>query len=127
MRIGIVYPAPFDPAKSSISWSLFADGFRKLGHEVCFYSEPIEGVVYPFPIECVSDSREFNRPEFWARQNLDVIVVMWLAHAKIFQAARKSGAIVICKADTDGNLGIRRYPFHVLERMYLGQDTLDRK
>jgi hypothetical protein len=118
VRIAIVVPTHYIPARSSLDLDLLVDGFASLGHEARFFGVATKGAEYSRPTELVDDPTLFADPGYWVAHRADLaVVVTWMGRHEILRAVRAAGAFAISKTDTDGLLGVRLNPWANFIRM----------
>lgn len=126
MKIAVVHPAIWDPARNSLDPRLYADGFGALGHEaevVC-----LEGSRIPAGAQMTTASRgQLTDAAYWGRREVDLALVFtWMGNFDVVQALRRSGAYVVSKGDTDGLMGVRVHPRATAMRaLYPARSAID--
>lgn len=124
MRIGILWPLDFELSRTTVRFERYITGFLSLGHEAIIIATQPALKDFPFPAIAAQNRSVFREYSFWAQHNFDVLIVCtWLIHAAEMQAARPSIGCLISLSDSDGCIGVRRFPATLLNRMLVIQPT----
>ena len=115
MKIAVVIPSVWysnNPSKFSVNLDLYVQAIVDLGHEpllICGMHS-VYKVAYPV---VMAPLENLKKEAFWQEFNIDIAIVFtWLRHAEILTALSSSGAYVVSRADVDGQLSVRVFPWH---------------
>jgi glycosyltransferase involved in cell wall biosynthesis len=125
MRVAIVFPEPYDPARVSLDLGLLVEGFGQCGAEARIVGVSGSTTSFAHPTDLVPNVGVLESTAFWKEREFDlVVVVTWGTRAPILRAVRAAGSVVVSKVDTDGLIGVRSYPLTTLSRSLWHQPTL---
>jgi glycosyltransferase involved in cell wall biosynthesis len=128
MRIGIVWPEDLPLARVSIRLDRYAQGFQALGHEVIVIARQAAMENWTWPVHVVPDRAALYDSALWSSLRLDVAILFtWLIEDELVKAVRPHVQRLIAIPDSDGIVGVRVYPWAMLGRMWVWQQSaLDR-
>lgn len=108
MRIGIFLPRRW--RRFSLNMEELGETLRHLGHEPVLVCRGADEADCRIPLRVASEADE-QATGFWEALGLrGVIAFAGLGSAEAVRAMRASGAFVVSRGDTDGQLGVRVFP-----------------
>ena len=120
MKIALVWNHPSRLLDCSFRFEQYITGFRALGHQPVVVCHGASAAGFDGPLEVVDRIECFEEPEFWRSVGAQVaVVVTWHRMAPVLAAIRAAGSRVVSIADTDGQIGLRVYPWLTLQRMWV--------
>ena len=124
MKIALVWNHPSRLLDCSFRFEQYIAGFRTLGHQPVVVCDRASAEGFDGPLAVAESAESFERVQFWRELEAQVaVVVTWHRMAAVLAAIRQAGSRVISIADTDGQIGLRVYPWRSLERMLVYQDS----
>ncbi len=122
MKIALVWNHRSRLLDCSFRFEQYIAGFRTRGHQPVVVCDPASAEGFEGPLEVVDSAEHFDQPELWRSLGARVVVVVtWHRMATVLGAIREAGCRVISIADTDGQIGLRVYPWLTLQRMLVYQ------
>jgi glycosyltransferase involved in cell wall biosynthesis len=108
----------------SLSYAVYAQGFRSLGLDVSAVCLPGRQIGYEDAVTVSNGEDDFRDVEYWRSLHADIaIVVTWLKRGEELSALRAAGLKVVNLSDSDGFATAWSHPDEWLKRMTIYQHS----
>lgn len=120
-RVAIAFPFPLEPQHIGKDVFLIPEGLRRLGFEVELHCPVAQGSDWSVPV-VEAGQGGLERAAYWRDRGLaGAIVFSFLQRARLLEAVGASGARVVAKGDTTGQVLARAHPRKTLEHAVIDQ------
>lgn len=125
MRVALVWNHRSRLLDCSFRFEQYVAGFERLGHEAVMVCDRDSAEGWEGPLEVVEGPERFEDVGLWGELGAEVVVIVtWHRMAAVLAAIQQAGCKVVSITDTDGQIGLRVYPWFALQRMMVYQTDL---
>ena len=122
MKVAVVWNWASRLGECSFRFEEYVRGLEQLGHEatVVCPASGIDGSAVP--TMAARDSEQMRSAAFWAEVGADVAIIPTFHQmSRLLAAVKQAGTRVVAIGDSDGQRGLRVYPWQTLQAMVLAE------